>query len=160
MNRKRALISLVDIILVLIIIVFTVILSSLSFTESSRVDFSQKTPLTVTLRIKEIPRKHDSLIKANDSVCYSENISPFGKIKYVSYTNSSVEFLDKLTNTSAIYKSPDKLDVLFSIECEAIINEYENIIGGKAVKVGDSLNLSTPDYSFCATVINIEVDEG
>lgn len=159
MIRKHSLISLIDIILVLILILTVVVFSYLSFIGSERFDFTQKENLTLTMRVKDIPRKYEGLIKINDNVFCDALTDAFGKVKAVSYTNSSVEYLDKVTNTSSIYKSPDKLNILMTVECEAHVDSNTYVIGDVNVAVGDVLNISTPSFTFSATIIKIETNE-
>lgn len=159
MIRKHSLINLIDIVLVLILIATVIVFSYLSFNGSERFDFAQKENLTLTMRVKDIPRKYEGLIKINDNVFCDALAEAFGKVKAVSYTNSSVEFLDKVTNTSSIYKSPDKLDVLMTVECEAHVENNAYVIGNVNVAIGDVLNISTPSFTFSATIIKIETNE-
>jgi len=159
MNNKPR-INYVDIILFITAAVIIVIFSFISFDGSSQIDFTQKDTVTLTLRIRNIPLKHTQLIKNGDTACFTSDEQTLGKIKYVNYDDETVEFLDKFTNTSTVYKTPDKCTALLLVECEAVFENGVFTVSNKELKQGDSIEAFVPDYSFTATVIKIENDEG
>ena len=157
--KKHTLFSFVDIILAALIFVFTATIATYNFKNNERFDFTVKESITLSLRVKEMPKKYEENVKLKDSVYLGDDTESIGKIKYVSFSNSSVEFLDKLTNTSAIYKSPDKVDMIISVDCEAVFQEGTFVINDTNVSAGDIIDVSTTGYSFKATVIKIEKNE-
>lgn len=159
MKKKYTLVNVVDVLLLLVLLVFVVITFYVNFGNGTRVDISQKEKLVVTLRVNQIPRKHEGKINSKDIVNFGSGMEKFGKVKAVNYVASSVEFIDKLTNTSSIYKSPDKTDVILSVECDASVDDDAYMINDENVSLGNVLSLSTPDYSFQATIIKIEKNE-
>ena len=152
-NRK---INFIDILLVVIILTVLAVFLKIFFEASTQIDVSQKEAVTVTLRIKDIPVKHSDLIKNGDTVFLFDSEKDFGTVKYVNYNSESVEFLDKLTNTSTIYKSPDKSTALLLIEAFAEAEKESFVISGITINKSDVISLFTPYYSFDATVINVE----
>lgn len=156
MNNSRKRLNYVDLLLALVALVLLSIFITINFKDSAQVDFSQKETVTLTLRVKNIPIKHSGLIKNRDTVYFSNSEESAGIIKYVSYDSETVEFLDKLTNTATTYKSPDKKTALILIESKADYINDEYLISGRKISVGDSLELYVPEFSFEATVINLE----
>lgn len=153
-NHKR--LNYVDLLLAIAIIIILTIFISTFFGNTSKVDFTAKETITVTMRIKDIPIKHAGLIKNGDDVFFSENEEAFGIVKYVSYDDETVEFLDKLTNTSTIYRAPDKKTALVLVEAEAEFTDGNYFINSKKIEKSDTAELFVPAYSFTATVVNID----
>lgn len=152
-NRK---LNYVDVLIAVVSVIVLVIFASEIFKNNSRFDFTPKEPITLTLKVKNIPLKHSGLLKNGDSVFFTENDEILGKIKYISYDHEMVEFIDKLTNASSIYKSPDKNTALMLVEANAEIKEDGYYISGVKVNKSDEVNAFVPAYSFDATVVNIE----
>lgn len=160
MNNKSARINYVDIILFVLAAIIVAIFVFINFNGNSLLDFSQKDSVTLTLRVRDIPLKHSHLIKTGDTAYFSLDEQTLGKVKYVSYDAETVEFLDKLTNTSTIYKTPDKCTALLLVECEAVESDGAYMISDRKLSQGDIVDAFVSGYSFSATVIKIENDEG
>ncbi len=152
-NRK---INFVDVLLTVTLVIVLAVFVSVFFKNNSQIDFSKKEPITLTMRIKNIPIKHSGLIKSGDNVYFSENEKDLGKIKYVGYDSETVEFLDKLTNTSTTYKSPDKNTALILIEAQAELIDDDYVISGQTVRKSETVSAFVSTYAFDATIINIE----
>ena len=159
MKKKHTIFSFVDILLVVFIFTLTATLATYSFRNNERFDFATKESITITFRAKEMPKKYEDNIKIKDSLYFNDSSDSFGRIKYINFSNSSVEFLDKLTNTSSIYKSPDKIDMILSADCEAVITDGVYLVNDVTINTGDVVELSAPNYSFSATIIKIEKNE-
>ncbi|MBQ7398942.1 MAG: DUF4330 family protein [Clostridia bacterium] len=157
-NSHRGL-NYVDILLLAASALVFAILISVFFKNSSQIDFSPKETITLTLKVKDVPIEHSKLIKADNTLYYADTERVFGKVKYASYSEETVEFVDKLTNTSAIYKSPDKQTALLLVEASAELIGKDFYVSDCKLAVGDAVELFAPAYSFSATVVKIESDK-
>lgn len=160
MKNKLWIINFVDIIILAVLVLAAIVLSNFFFADSAKIDFVPKQAVSLTLRVNDIPLKHDGLIRNGDTVYLENRNDGFGKIKRIDYSKATVEFTDKLTNTATTYKSPDKLNALILVECEALVTDDGNIfINDLPVQRGDMLQLCSPDYAFEATVINSVINK-
>ena len=144
-NRKF---NYVDFLIAVVSAFVLVIFLSEIFSNTSRIDFSPKETITLTLRIKDIPLKHSGLIKNGDNVFFADDGEALGKIKYISYDDETMEFLDKLTNASSIYKSPDKKTALMLVEISAEPRDDGYYISGVKVGKGDEIRAFVPCFRF------------
>ena len=159
MKNKHTLFSFVDILLILFLFIVCAVFAAHNFNNNERFYFTPEYNISVTLRVKEMPKKYEDIIVIKDNLYLENKNESIGKIKYISFTNSSVEFLDKLTNTSAIYKSPDKIDMLISVDCNAVFADEKYYIDDIIFEAGETISISIPKYSFDATIIKIEKNE-
>ncbi len=157
---SKSRINYVDVILLAIAVVIVAVFAIANFGESSQVDFTRKDTVTLTLRIRNIPLKHSQLIKNGETAYFACDEQILGKIKYVNYDDETVEFLDKFTNTSTVYRTPDKCTALLLVECEAVLTDGVFTVSGRELQQGGSIEAFVPGYSFTATVIKIENNEG
>ena len=155
-NRR---INYVDLLMAVVLISILVIFVSEIFRDSSRVDFTTKETVTLTLRVKDIPLKHSGLIRNGDTMYFADDEKELGKIKYVSYDSEKVEFLDKLTNASSIYNSPDRKTVLMLVDASAEKRQDGYYVSGKKISESNEIYAFVPAFSFTATVVNIENDK-
>lgn len=160
MNNKFWRINYIDVIIFVLAICIVSVLFIMNFQGKSQIDFSQKESITLTLRVRDIPLKHSHLIKNGDTVYFSDNEDVFGEIKFVSYDNDTIEFLDKLTNTSKIFKTPDKCSALLLLECDAKNSDGIYSVNGRRIELGDTIETFTPEFSFTSTILKIESNEG
>ena len=160
MNNKSTRVNYVDIILLFVAVIIVAMFMFLNFDGNSQIDFSQKETVTLTLRIRNIPLKHSHLIKNGDMTYFASDEELLGKVKYVSYDDETVEFLDKLTNTSTIYKTPDKCTALLLLECEGTEADGVLSIGSRNIQQGDLVEAFVSNYSFSATVLKVENENG
>lgn len=156
-NQRRF--NFVDLLLTVTAIIIISIFFTVFFKNSSQIDFTEKESVTVTLRVKDIPAKHSGIIKNADIICFSSDDEQLGSVKYINYDEETVEFLDKLTNTSAIYRAPDKRTALLLVDAMAENAGDMYTIAGKTLSKGDIIELYTPAFSFSATVVNVENDK-
>ena len=154
-NYKR--LNFVDLLLILLTLSVISIFMIIYFNNSSKVDLIAKETVTLTLRVRNIPIKHASNIKNGDNVYLTTSEEHIGTVKYVSYDNETVEFLDKLTNTSTIYKSPDKKTALVLVDVKADLIDGDYYVGDQKLLKGNMLEAFVPLYSFSSTIVNIDV---
>ncbi len=157
---SKSRINFVDIILFAIAFAIVTVFVLANFGDSAQIDFTQKDTVTLTLRIRNIPLKHSQLIENGDTAYFASDEQTLGKIKYVNYDVETVEFLDKFTNTSTVYKTPDKCTALLLVECEAVSAGGVFTVSGKELQQGSNIEAFVPGYSFTATIIKIENNEG
>ena len=156
MNNKNRKFNFVDVCLLLIALCVITVFLSMLFSGASKIDFTPKETITLTMRVRNIPIKHSSYIANGNEIYFADDESLLGTVKYASYDFETVEFTDKLTNTSTTYKAPDKKAALLLIEAKAEIKDGNFYVAGRKLEKADTVNLFVPSYSFTATIINIE----
>lgn len=156
MKSNHRILNYVDLLLAITAIIILTVFIAIFFKGHTQVDFTAKETITLTLRIKEIPIRHSGLIKNGENIYLTSSEKSFGIVKYISYDNETVEFIDKQTNASTIYKAPDKMTALLLVEATAEQVDGEYYISDTVVKKSDHIDLHSPSFAFTATVVNIE----
>lgn len=138
--KSKVKINIIDIILVLLAIALIFALFANFLAGKSKVDFSKKSNVEVTVKVNKIPSYHSDLIQNNNKVYLSEDNSLFGIVKSVNYTKS-------VKSDNGIYFYPDLVDAKIQIECNADIDENTIILDNSSYKVGDSIDFYVNGYS-------------